>query len=164
MFLLFFWEWTCTICGQVWQQMTWPWHMSEPGWPWRKHHLALFSTRYCSCISCWLTRSHRFEQTTVFVAFSLSFFFTFQSILKKTVTMQHTPSAVFHYTDSGGRSDVHPSKVGAIFQAAKKDLLGIIKLQVRICLTQGREEVPEERQDTSWQNRSFYFSATIKSL
>uniref|UniRef100_A0A8C8IZQ7 lysophospholipase n=1 Tax=Oncorhynchus tshawytscha TaxID=74940 RepID=A0A8C8IZQ7_ONCTS len=55
-----------------------------------------------------------------------------QSILKKSVTMQHTPSAVFHYTDSGGRSDtVHPSKVSSIFQAAKKDLLGIIQLQVR---------------------------------
>uniref|UniRef100_A0A8C7WI37 lysophospholipase n=1 Tax=Oncorhynchus mykiss TaxID=8022 RepID=A0A8C7WI37_ONCMY len=54
------------------------------------------------------------------------------SILKKSVTMQHTPSAVFHYTDSGGRSDtVHPSKVSSIFQAAKKDLLGIIQLQVR---------------------------------
>ncbi|KAL2099830.1 hypothetical protein ACEWY4_004224 [Coilia grayii] len=52
-----------------------------------------------------------------------------KSILKKSVTMQHTPSAVFHYTDSGGYSDVPPSKVGAIFQAAKKDLLGIIQLQ-----------------------------------
>ncbi|XP_071396890.1 patatin-like phospholipase domain-containing protein 7 [Centroberyx affinis] len=55
---------------------------------------------------------------------------THKSILKKSVTMQHTPSAVFHYTDSGGRSDaVHPSKISAIFQAAKKDLLGIIQLQ-----------------------------------
>uniref|UniRef100_A0A3B1JXB1 lysophospholipase n=1 Tax=Astyanax mexicanus TaxID=7994 RepID=A0A3B1JXB1_ASTMX len=53
----------------------------------------------------------------------------YKSILKKTVTMQHTPSAVFHYTDSKGPTDVHPSKVGAIFQAAKKDLLGIIQLQ-----------------------------------
>ncbi|KAM9438244.1 patatin-like phospholipase domain-containing protein 7 isoform 5-T14 [Salvelinus alpinus] len=54
----------------------------------------------------------------------------YKSILKKSVTMQHTPSAVFHYTDSGGRSDtVHPSKVSSIFQAAKKDLLGIIQLQ-----------------------------------
>ncbi|XP_030623254.1 patatin-like phospholipase domain-containing protein 7a [Chanos chanos] len=52
-----------------------------------------------------------------------------KSILKKSVTMQHTPSAVFHYTDGGGHSDVNPSKVGAIFQAAKKDLLGIIQLQ-----------------------------------
>ncbi|XP_026859503.2 patatin-like phospholipase domain-containing protein 7a [Electrophorus electricus] len=52
-----------------------------------------------------------------------------KSILKKTVTMQQTPSAVIHYTDSGGHSDVHPNKVGAIFQAAKKDLLGIIQLQ-----------------------------------
>ncbi|CAB1332657.1 unnamed protein product [Coregonus sp. 'balchen'] len=49
---------------------------------------------------------------------------------RKSVTMQHAPSAVFHYTDSGGRSDtVHPSKVSSIFQAAKKDLLGIIQLQ-----------------------------------
>ncbi|XP_029921429.1 patatin-like phospholipase domain-containing protein 7 isoform X2 [Myripristis murdjan] len=55
---------------------------------------------------------------------------THKSILKKSVTMQHTPSAVFHYTDTGGRSNaVHPSKVNAIFQAAKKDLLGIIQLQ-----------------------------------
>ncbi|XP_063066294.1 patatin-like phospholipase domain-containing protein 7 isoform X2 [Engraulis encrasicolus] len=52
-----------------------------------------------------------------------------KSILKKSVTMQHTPSAVFHYSESGGCPDVHPSKVGAIFQAAKRDLLGIIQLQ-----------------------------------
>lgn len=54
----------------------------------------------------------------------------YQSILKKTVTMHQAPSTVYHYTDSGGSSDVPPSKVGAIFQAAKKDLLGIIQLQV----------------------------------
>lgn len=53
-----------------------------------------------------------------------------QSILKKTVTMHQAPSAVYHYTDSRGSSDVPPSKVGAIFQAAKKDLLRIIQLQV----------------------------------
>ncbi|TSK72066.1 Patatin-like phospholipase domain-containing protein 7 [Bagarius yarrelli] len=53
----------------------------------------------------------------------------FKSILKKTVTMQQAPSAVYHYTDSGVSSDVPPSKVGSIFQAAKKDLLGIIQLQ-----------------------------------
>ncbi|XP_035247689.1 patatin-like phospholipase domain-containing protein 7a isoform X1 [Anguilla anguilla] len=53
-----------------------------------------------------------------------------KSILKKTVTMQQTPSAVFHYTDSGGRSDhVPPSKINSIFQAAKNDLLGLIPLQ-----------------------------------
>uniref|UniRef100_A0A672MM39 lysophospholipase n=1 Tax=Sinocyclocheilus grahami TaxID=75366 RepID=A0A672MM39_SINGR len=52
-----------------------------------------------------------------------------KSILKKSVTMQHTPSAVIHYTDNAPHSDVPPSKVGAIFQAAKKDLLGIIQLQ-----------------------------------
>lgn len=45
--------------------------------------------------------------------------------------MQHTPSEVFHYTDSGGHSDaVHLSKSCTILQAAKKDLLGIIQLQV----------------------------------
>uniref|UniRef100_A0A673IPG2 lysophospholipase n=1 Tax=Sinocyclocheilus rhinocerous TaxID=307959 RepID=A0A673IPG2_9TELE len=51
------------------------------------------------------------------------------SILKKSVTMQHAPSAMIHYTDNAPHSDVPPSKVGAIFQAAKKDLLGIIQLQ-----------------------------------
>lgn len=45
--------------------------------------------------------------------------------------MLHTPSEVFHYTDSGGQSDaIHLSKSNTIFQAAKKDLLGIIQLQV----------------------------------
>ncbi|XP_061554413.1 patatin-like phospholipase domain-containing protein 7a isoform X2 [Phycodurus eques] len=53
-----------------------------------------------------------------------------KSSLKKSVTMQHTPSEVFHYTDSGGQSDaIHLSKSGTVFQAAKKDLLGIIQLQ-----------------------------------
>uniref|UniRef100_A0A8C4DI64 lysophospholipase n=1 Tax=Dicentrarchus labrax TaxID=13489 RepID=A0A8C4DI64_DICLA len=53
--------------------------------------------------------------------------------LKKSVTMQHTPSEVFHYTDSGGHSDaIYLSKSSTIFQAAKKDLLGIIQLQVNI--------------------------------
>uniref|UniRef100_A0A671P195 lysophospholipase n=1 Tax=Sinocyclocheilus anshuiensis TaxID=1608454 RepID=A0A671P195_9TELE len=59
----------------------------------------------------------------------LMMFYVLQSILKKSVTMQHTPSAVIHYTDNAPHSDVPPSKVGAIFQAAKKDLLGIIQLQ-----------------------------------
>lgn len=45
--------------------------------------------------------------------------------------MQHTPSEVFHYMDSGGHSDaVHLSKSSTILQAAKRDLLGIIQLQV----------------------------------
>ncbi len=52
-----------------------------------------------------------------------------QSILKKSVTMQHTPSAVYHYADAGG-GHVHHSKVNAIFQAAKKDLLQVIHIQV----------------------------------
>uniref|UniRef100_A0A4W6CGQ2 lysophospholipase n=1 Tax=Lates calcarifer TaxID=8187 RepID=A0A4W6CGQ2_LATCA len=56
---------------------------------------------------------------------------THTSSLKKSVTMLHTPSEVFHYTDSGGHSDaIHLSKSSTIFQAAKKDLLGIIQLQV----------------------------------
>uniref|UniRef100_A0A669CHD3 lysophospholipase n=1 Tax=Oreochromis niloticus TaxID=8128 RepID=A0A669CHD3_ORENI len=45
-----------------------------------------------------------------------------QSILKKSVTVQQTPSAVYHYSDAGGGSVYH-NKVNAIFQAAKKDLL-----------------------------------------
>ncbi|XP_075935857.1 patatin-like phospholipase domain-containing protein 7a [Anarhichas minor] len=53
-----------------------------------------------------------------------------KSSLKKTVTMQPTPSEVFHYTDSGGHSDaIYLSKSCTILQAAKKDLLGIIQLQ-----------------------------------
>ncbi|XP_047425884.1 patatin-like phospholipase domain-containing protein 7a [Mugil cephalus] len=55
---------------------------------------------------------------------------THKSNLKKSVTMQHTPSEVFHYTDSGGQCDaIHLSKSSTIFQAAKKDLQGIIQLQ-----------------------------------
>ncbi|XP_069559841.1 patatin-like phospholipase domain-containing protein 7a isoform X2 [Brachyistius frenatus] len=55
---------------------------------------------------------------------------THKSSLKKSVTMQPTPSEVFHYTDSGGQSDaIHLSKSSTILQAAKRDLLGIIQLQ-----------------------------------
>ncbi|XP_067431465.1 patatin-like phospholipase domain-containing protein 7a isoform X3 [Thunnus thynnus] len=55
---------------------------------------------------------------------------THKSSLKKSVMMQHTPSEVFHYTDSGGQSDaIYLSKSSTILQAAKKDLLGIIQLQ-----------------------------------
>ncbi|XP_067263348.1 patatin-like phospholipase domain-containing protein 7 isoform X2 [Chanodichthys erythropterus] len=53
-----------------------------------------------------------------------------KSIRKKSVTLQHSPSAVFHYSDTGGHSShIHHCKVNAIFQAAKKDLLKIIQLQ-----------------------------------
>lgn len=52
-----------------------------------------------------------------------------QSILKKSVTVQHSPSAVYHYGEPGGGA-VHHSKVNVIFQAAKKDLLQVIQLQV----------------------------------
>lgn len=58
--------------------------------------------------------------------------FLVQSIRKKSVTMQHSPSAVFHYSDTGGHSShMHHCKVNAIFQAAKKDLLKIFQLKVR---------------------------------
>lgn len=43
--------------------------------------------------------------------------------------MVHTPSAVYHYTEAGG-GNVQQNKVSAIFQAAKKDLLQVIQLQV----------------------------------
>ncbi|KAK7895627.1 hypothetical protein WMY93_020952 [Mugilogobius chulae] len=53
-----------------------------------------------------------------------------KSSLKKTVTMHHTPTEVFHYTDSRGQSDsIHLSKSSTILHAAKKDLLGVIQLQ-----------------------------------
>uniref|UniRef100_A0A3P9PFL1 lysophospholipase n=1 Tax=Poecilia reticulata TaxID=8081 RepID=A0A3P9PFL1_POERE len=51
------------------------------------------------------------------------------SILKKSVTVQHSPSAVYHYGESGGGGAIHHSKVNVIFQAAKKDLLQVIQLQ-----------------------------------
>ncbi|XP_037535877.1 patatin-like phospholipase domain-containing protein 7 [Nematolebias whitei] len=51
-----------------------------------------------------------------------------KSILKKSVTMQYTPSAVYHYSDAAGGS-IHHNKVNAIFQAAKKDLLQVVQLQ-----------------------------------
>ncbi|XP_067087723.1 patatin-like phospholipase domain-containing protein 7 isoform X1 [Osmerus mordax] len=63
----------------------------------------------------------------------------YKSILKKCVTMVHTPSAVHHYTEAGGPSTghVHHSKVNAIFQAAKKDLLKVFQLQ-DLSLLEGR--------------------------
>ncbi|KAK5931794.1 hypothetical protein CgunFtcFv8_003561 [Champsocephalus gunnari] len=51
-----------------------------------------------------------------------------KSILKKSVTLQHTPSAVYHYSEAGAENIQH-NKVNAIFQAAKKDLLHVIQLQ-----------------------------------
>uniref|UniRef100_A0A3Q2PB03 lysophospholipase n=1 Tax=Fundulus heteroclitus TaxID=8078 RepID=A0A3Q2PB03_FUNHE len=52
------------------------------------------------------------------------------STLKKNVTMQQTPSEVFHYTDSGGQSEaINVGKSSVVLQAAKKDLLGVIQLQ-----------------------------------
>uniref|UniRef100_A0A8C2WBE4 lysophospholipase n=1 Tax=Cyclopterus lumpus TaxID=8103 RepID=A0A8C2WBE4_CYCLU len=56
-----------------------------------------------------------------------------QSILKKTVTMQPAPSAVYHYSDAGG-GNVQHNKVNAIFQAAKKDLLQVIQIEVEYTL------------------------------
>ncbi|XP_063050901.1 patatin-like phospholipase domain-containing protein 7 isoform X2 [Engraulis encrasicolus] len=55
-------------------------------------------------------------------------------ILKKSVTMQSSPSAVFTYYSSSSHSYGsghvhHSSKVNAIFQAAKKDLLKVLQLQ-----------------------------------
>ncbi|MED6270913.1 hypothetical protein CHARACLAT_014985, partial [Characodon lateralis] len=50
--------------------------------------------------------------------------------VRKNVTMQQTPSEVFHYTDGGGQSDsINVGKGSTLLQAAKKDLLGVIQLQ-----------------------------------
>lgn len=43
--------------------------------------------------------------------------------------MQQTPTAVYHYGDTGG-GNVHNNKVSALFQAAKSDLLQVIPMQV----------------------------------
>lgn len=46
--------------------------------------------------------------------------------------MQHAPSEVFYYTDTRGHSDtILLSKSCTILHAAKKDLLGLLQLQVR---------------------------------
>ncbi|XP_073170147.1 patatin-like phospholipase domain-containing protein 7 isoform X3 [Lepidochelys kempii] len=53
-----------------------------------------------------------------------------KSILKKTVTVTETPSAVFHYTegDLTAPDSCASKQVDAIFEAAKKDLLTLMKL------------------------------------
>uniref|UniRef100_A0A673XYJ6 lysophospholipase n=1 Tax=Salmo trutta TaxID=8032 RepID=A0A673XYJ6_SALTR len=62
-----------------------------------------------------------------------------QSILKKSVTMLHTPSAVYHYHEAGESQSghIHHSKINTIFQAAKKDLQRLIQLQ-DLSLLEGR--------------------------
>ncbi|KAF3696223.1 Patatin-like phospholipase domain-containing protein 7 [Channa argus] len=51
-----------------------------------------------------------------------------KSILKKTVTLQHSPSALYHYSDDEG-ANVQHNKINALFNAAKKDLLQVIQIQ-----------------------------------
>nr|XP_006117414.1 patatin-like phospholipase domain-containing protein 7 isoform X2 [Pelodiscus sinensis] len=53
-----------------------------------------------------------------------------KSILKKTVTVTETPSAVFHYLegDLATQDSCASKQVNAIFEAAKKDLLTLMKL------------------------------------
>lgn len=68
--------------------------------------------------------------------------------------MLHTPSEVFHYTDSGGHSDaIRLSKSSTILQAAKKDLLGIIQLQVRGHL----QKIPQTGKDICLTNKVYTF-------
>uniref|UniRef100_A0A674JFC7 Patatin like phospholipase domain containing 7 n=1 Tax=Terrapene triunguis TaxID=2587831 RepID=A0A674JFC7_9SAUR len=57
-----------------------------------------------------------------------------KSILKKTVTVTETPSAVFHYIegDLAAPDSCAGKQVDAIFEAAKKDLLTLMKLDVTI--------------------------------
>uniref|UniRef100_A0A8C8HFV8 lysophospholipase n=1 Tax=Oncorhynchus tshawytscha TaxID=74940 RepID=A0A8C8HFV8_ONCTS len=70
---------------------------------------------------------------------SLSLSLLHQSILKKSVTMLHTPSAVYHYREAGESQSahIHHSKINTIFQAAKKDLQRLIQLQ-DLSLLEGR--------------------------
>uniref|UniRef100_A0A8B9CSG5 lysophospholipase n=1 Tax=Anser brachyrhynchus TaxID=132585 RepID=A0A8B9CSG5_9AVES len=53
-----------------------------------------------------------------------------KSILKKTVTVTETPSAVFHYTDRelAAQESCNSKPIDAIFEAAKKDLSTLMKL------------------------------------
>lgn len=43
--------------------------------------------------------------------------------------MLHAPSAMYHLSDAAG-GNVQSSKINAIFQAAKRDLLQVIQLRV----------------------------------
>ncbi|XP_072563913.1 patatin-like phospholipase domain-containing protein 7 isoform X5 [Paramormyrops kingsleyae] len=54
-----------------------------------------------------------------------------RSILKKSINMQHTPASLFHYADTRGQREhiFHHSRINAIFQAAKKDLLNFLQLR-----------------------------------
>uniref|UniRef100_A0A669Q7G5 lysophospholipase n=1 Tax=Phasianus colchicus TaxID=9054 RepID=A0A669Q7G5_PHACC len=58
-----------------------------------------------------------------------------QSILKKTVTVTKTPLAVFHYTDRelAAQESSSSKPINAIFEAAKKDLSTLMKLDVSYC-------------------------------
>uniref|UniRef100_K9IQ44 lysophospholipase n=1 Tax=Desmodus rotundus TaxID=9430 RepID=K9IQ44_DESRO len=47
---------------------------------------------------------------------------------KKSVVVAETPSAIFHYSDGNSDEPVASSKTDAIFRAAKKDLLTLMKL------------------------------------
>lgn len=49
---------------------------------------------------------------------------------KKSVVVAETPSAVFHYEDSTSDETAASRKTDAIFRAAKKDLLTLMKLDV----------------------------------
>ncbi|KAM7143952.1 patatin-like phospholipase domain-containing protein 7 isoform 4-T4 [Macrochelys suwanniensis] len=60
-----------------------------------------------------------------------------KSILKKTVTVTETPSAVFHYIEGDlvAPDSCASKQVDAIFEAAKKDLLTLMKLDDPLLLT-----------------------------
>lgn len=51
---------------------------------------------------------------------------------KKSVLVAETPSAVFHYSDCDLDETVTSTKTDAIFRAAKKDLLTLMKLDVGV--------------------------------
>uniref|UniRef100_A0A8D3E0V3 lysophospholipase n=1 Tax=Scophthalmus maximus TaxID=52904 RepID=A0A8D3E0V3_SCOMX len=80
---------------------------------------------HCICTHCRVNIMRMIVHLSFgFFLLAITFFCVFlsaQSILKKSVTMLHTPSAVYEYSDAGG-GNLHQNKVNAIFQAAKKDL------------------------------------------
>lgn len=51
---------------------------------------------------------------------------------KKSVMVAETPSAVFHYSDCSSDETLTSGKTDAIFTAAKKDLLTLMKLEVGV--------------------------------
>uniref|UniRef100_A0A8D2MSR0 lysophospholipase n=1 Tax=Zonotrichia albicollis TaxID=44394 RepID=A0A8D2MSR0_ZONAL len=101
------------------------------------HNYLGLTTELFSCVSLepgpllsWQgTQSFSFFQKVIKQMLHTNFIMT--SILKKTVTVTETPSAVFHY--SAVQDSCNSKHIDAIVEAAKRDLSALMKLDVSYC-------------------------------